>query len=88
MSFPAWGAGAKQLQNPLLLGAVGGSAATLLLLFIQQWLTSPTKKKKPFPSFLELMYLSKNGPGPGEPLESTPKKDAFRMPAEWEPHDG
>lgn len=46
------------------------------------------KKQHLVPSFLEAMYLYEIESGIGEEIPSTPRKDGFRMPAEWEPHSG
>lgn len=69
-----------------LLAVACGTAGGVAVLGLGGWLSS--KRKRTVPSYLNLMYPQESTTGPGEAVDSTPVKDGFRMPAEWEPHEG
>lgn len=68
-------------------GATAVALATTYLELGETWFGPRKKMKKAVPSILEA-YLKDKDPGIGEEVPSTPRKDGYRMPAEWEPHSG
>lgn len=83
-SSGAWSTGSA---SALALAFLAGGATALALATTYLELGERKKMKKAVPSILEA-YLSDKDPGIGEEVPSTPRKDGYRMPAEWEPHSG
>jgi len=73
------GALSKLAKCPFTGAFLGGATAVLSVVLVKGLLLRKGLGKKDHVQSLE---------GPAVPINSKPRKDGFRMPAEWEEHEG